>query len=64
MSRVAADLAFFVAGLCCGTVQYYNFIRFGKAGYRRMFDNLFAVCCHLAAKLEETGGSGLAAVCG
>ncbi|EFN59728.1 hypothetical protein CHLNCDRAFT_133312 [Chlorella variabilis] len=35
--------------------QYYNFIRFGKAGYRRMFDNLFAVCCHLAAKLEETG---------
>jgi glutamate/tyrosine decarboxylase-like PLP-dependent enzyme len=36
-------------------VQYYNFIRLGKDGFYRTFDNLFHIYHYLAGKLEATG---------
>ena len=39
----------FVAG------QYYNFVRLGKEGYRRIFRNLYKVYDFLVQKMEESG---------
>lgn len=36
--------------------QYYNFIRLGKDGFRRVFDNLYIIYNHLVERLEATGG--------
>lgn len=37
-------------------VQYYNFIRFGLDGYRRIFSNLFDIYDYLRGRLEQMGG--------
>jgi glutamate decarboxylase len=39
----------FIAG------QYYNFIRYGKEGYHRIFSNVFKVYNYLIEKLQDTG---------
>ena len=33
----------------------YNFIRLGKDGLRREYDNLFRIYDHLKSRLEDTG---------
>jgi len=33
----------------------YNFIRLGKDGLRREYDNLFRIYDHLKQRLEDTG---------
>ncbi len=35
--------------------QYYNFIRLGRAGYKRAFEQMRDVATHLASEIEKTG---------
>lgn len=37
----------------------YNFIRLGKDGFRREFDNLYRIYDHLKARLEAMGKCGM-----
>src|SRR4029453_15857709 len=45
----------FSTGSAMVLAQYYNFVRFGKVGYRRIMEIMQANAAHLAERIEGLG---------